>query len=837
MADPKNKWAQPAAPPSPMFFGKKERDLVKQVNDELAERVVGQSIAYYPISIEASNFNDIYGEAIEKVSLPPVRVYAFVEVENEQTHDRYGYEYKSKLTVNFHRKRLTADQNLFVRVGDFVQYGDQFYEIVRTYNDTRYYFGQVEHKFQISAECITARAGTFRVMPSIDRTPPVTSSTSAGPVAEPRSAPYPPVDAEFITVALDDRLTNARYLAAGDGITLTDGGRRSTLSIAATGQNAVGDTGSVQFQTGGGTFSGSINLLFLTASNTLSLTDLSASVNVSASAFYGDGSNLSGLTTEPAGATTQIQYNATGAFAGSSNLTFNGTTLTGSYTGSLAEVTTLSASLMNLLPTSGTLAGTGSYLGLDASYNLVLTSAAAAPGGASTQVQYNNAGSFAGSSNLTFNGTTLTASYTGSLAELTTLSASAINFILSSGSLAGDGSYLGLDSSNNIVLTASSTSSAAVAGSTTEVQYNSGGSFAASSNLTFNGTTLTGSYTGSLAELTTVSASALSVSGDATLGDASGDTVTITGQTIVLSNVAAGTDNTVLVYNGSSIVTDEIDSRVWGSTLVDASGTPSNNQVGIWTDANTLEGDSSLTFNGTTLTGSYTGSLAELTTVSASTLSVSGDATLGDASGDTVTLTGQTIVLSNIAAGTDNTVLVYNGSSIVTDEIDSRVWGSTLVDASGTPSNNQVGIWTDANTLEGDSSLTFNGTTLTGSYTGSLAELTTLSASATLVTGDSYLSGGLIHKRVTVSSNYTASITDYILGVASVPVSIIFDATSFTDGQVVVIKDESGAASAANPVALSASASQTIDGEGNVAIESPYGAIQLYSNGANWYIY
>ena len=726
MADPKNKWAQPAAPPSPMFFGKKERDLVKQVNDELAERVVGQSIAYYPISIEASNFNDIYGEAIEKVSLPPVRVYAFVEVENEQTHDRYGYEYKSKLTVNFHRKRLTADQNLFVRVGDFVQYGDQFYEIVRTYNDTRYYFGQVEHKFQISAECITARAGTFRVMPSIDRTPPVTSSTSAGPVAEPRSAPYPPVDAEFITVALDDRLTNARYLAAGDGITLTDGGRRSTLSIAATGQNAVGDTGSVQFQTGGGTFSGSANLLFLTASSTLSLTDLSASVNVSASAFYGDGSNLSGLTTEPAGATTQIQYNATGAFAGSSNLTFNGTTLTGSYTGSLAEVTTLSASLMNLLPTSGTLAGTGSYLGLDASYNLVLTSAAAAPGGASTQVQYNNAGSFAGSSNLTFNGTTLTASYTGSLAELTTLSASAINFILSSGSLAGDGSYLGLDSSNNIVLTASSTSSAAVAGSTTEVQYNSGGSFAASSNLTFNGTTLTGSYTGSLAELTTVSASALSVSGDATLGDASGDTVTITGQTIVLSNVAAGTDNTVLVYNGSSIVTDEIDSRVWGSTLVDASGTPSNNQVGIWTDANTLEGDSSLTFNGTTLTGSYT---------------------------------------------------------------------------------------------------------------GSLAELTTLSASATLVTGDSYLSGGLIHKRVTVSSNYTASITDYILGVASVPVSIIFDATSFTDGQVVVIKDESGAASAANPVALSASASQTIDGEGNVAIESPYGAIQLYSNGANWYIY
>ena len=45
MSDPKNKWTQPDAPPPPMFFGKNERDLVKQVNDELAERVVGQSVA------------------------------------------------------------------------------------------------------------------------------------------------------------------------------------------------------------------------------------------------------------------------------------------------------------------------------------------------------------------------------------------------------------------------------------------------------------------------------------------------------------------------------------------------------------------------------------------------------------------------------------------------------------------------------------------------------------------------------------------------------------------------------------------------------------------------
>ena len=41
-----NKWSQPAAPPPPLFLGEKERNLVKQVNDELIERVIGQGIHY-----------------------------------------------------------------------------------------------------------------------------------------------------------------------------------------------------------------------------------------------------------------------------------------------------------------------------------------------------------------------------------------------------------------------------------------------------------------------------------------------------------------------------------------------------------------------------------------------------------------------------------------------------------------------------------------------------------------------------------------------------------------------------------------------------------------------
>ena len=59
-----DEWSQPDAPPPPLFTGKKERDLVKQVNDELIERVIGQTIVYYAIDIQASNFHPLYGEAI-----------------------------------------------------------------------------------------------------------------------------------------------------------------------------------------------------------------------------------------------------------------------------------------------------------------------------------------------------------------------------------------------------------------------------------------------------------------------------------------------------------------------------------------------------------------------------------------------------------------------------------------------------------------------------------------------------------------------------------------------------------------------------------------------------
>ena len=160
MAD--NRWKQPAKPPPPLFIGKKERDLIKQVNDELLERVVGQQILYYPIDVAATNFHPLYGEAVEKTFLPPIRVYALVEWSAYATEysENIGVDKRVEITVHFHKRRLTEDQDLYVRVGDFVSYGDIYYEIVN-WAEPKKIYGQVEHSIEISAKCIRARPGVF----------------------------------------------------------------------------------------------------------------------------------------------------------------------------------------------------------------------------------------------------------------------------------------------------------------------------------------------------------------------------------------------------------------------------------------------------------------------------------------------------------------------------------------------------------------------------------------------------------------------------------------------------------------------------------------------------
>jgi hypothetical protein len=157
-----SKWSQPDQPPPPLFLGEKERNLVKQVNDELIERVIGQQVVYYPIDDSITQYNDLYGEAVEKTFLPPVRVYALVDYQSTETKADTvaGMDKSNTITIYFHKRRLIEDQDLYVREGDFILYGDYYYEIVST-EWSRQLFGQIDHTFEIVATCYYSREGLF----------------------------------------------------------------------------------------------------------------------------------------------------------------------------------------------------------------------------------------------------------------------------------------------------------------------------------------------------------------------------------------------------------------------------------------------------------------------------------------------------------------------------------------------------------------------------------------------------------------------------------------------------------------------------------------------------
>jgi len=264
---------------------------------------------------------------------------------------------------------------------------------------------------------------------------------------------------------------------------------QNVINLTATGSTKFGDTNDDLHR-----FTGSVNVKGV----------ISASNNISASAFYGNGANLTNII---GGANTQIQFNNSGDFAGSSNLTFDGTKL--SVLGNVSASTNISASGFY---------GDGSNL-----TNIV--------GGSNTQIQFNNSGDFGGSSNLTFDGTKL--SVIGNVSASTNISASGFY---------GNGANI-----SGVVKSP--------AGSTTQVQFNNGGSFAGSNNLTFasNNLRVTGSVlvSGPISASANISASAFYGNGANLTGIAAtldqvtdnGNTTTnaLTASALKLTGLVAGT--------------------------------------------------------------------------------------------------------------------------------------------------------------------------------------------------------------------------------------------------------------------------------------------------------
>jgi len=148
-----------------------------------------------------------------------------------------------------------------------------------------------------------------------------------------------------------------------------------------------------------------------------------------------------------------------------------------------------------------------------------------------------------------------------------------------------------------------------------------------------------------------------------------------------------------------------------------------------------------------------------------------------------------------------------------------------LTDISAAAGNNITVKDEGSNITTAASSLNFVGATVVASNSGNDVTVT--------------VNEGIDYGRTSITTTSTASVSSRILAVnASDAIDIrLPSAANYSAGQYFVIKDESGAAHT-NNITILASGLQTIDGNSSITLESPYAAVNIYSNGADkFFIY
>lgn len=184
---------------------------------------------------------------------------------------------------------------------------------------------------------------------------------------------------------------------------------------------------------------------------------------------------------------------------------------------------------------------------------------------------------------------------------------------------------------------------------------------------------------------------------------------------------------------------------------------------------------------------------------------------------------------------TTNGDLTFNGTALsVTGEISASIGvsasmfigdGSRLTNLPG-GGGSGGGIFTEVNATQAFTTSSIQvGSNATPSKTLSVA-------------GSSLLSGAVIHKRHLTTANYIISTSDYYVGADSTSNPVLLSlptASTTTDGQTFVIKDEGGNANNNNITISCSVGGDKIDGQNLIILESPFASIQLYCNGANKY--
>ena len=147
----------------PFFIPQKEFDLINQMNEELIDEIVGQSVDIYKVNVERTEDN-LYGESTAKYYDIGFRVNCLIEyTEPEIIQDEFGADLNSSIEMFFQRENLSSGSlNFYPEVGDIVNWNDQYWEI-NSVVEPQLIAGHQNYKHSINAKAHRSKLSSLQI--------------------------------------------------------------------------------------------------------------------------------------------------------------------------------------------------------------------------------------------------------------------------------------------------------------------------------------------------------------------------------------------------------------------------------------------------------------------------------------------------------------------------------------------------------------------------------------------------------------------------------------------------------------------------------------------------
>ena len=148
---------------SPFFVPQKEINLINDMNEELIDEIVGQSVDVYKVNIENTEEN-VYGESTTKYYDVGFRVNCLLLYnEPEVVQDDFGPDLNGNIEMYFQRENLSSGSlNFYPEIGDIVDWNEQYWEI-NSVVEPQLIAGHPNYKHSINAKAHRSKLSSLQI--------------------------------------------------------------------------------------------------------------------------------------------------------------------------------------------------------------------------------------------------------------------------------------------------------------------------------------------------------------------------------------------------------------------------------------------------------------------------------------------------------------------------------------------------------------------------------------------------------------------------------------------------------------------------------------------------